>query len=121
MKRKASRNSPVCVVASIAARRPGPASSRFSVFRAGRFSSLVDPCRSVRKLQTVGMRCQLCPICSSLVHGGEVRKDDQFTIYAGTLDDPSTFHPTMAIFTRDRPAWVVLPAGLKTFEEMPPG
>jgi hypothetical protein len=62
-----------------------------------------------------------CPICSSLVHGGEVRKDDQFTIYAGTLDDPSTFHPTMAIFTRDRPAWVVLPAGLKTFEEMPPG
>jgi hypothetical protein len=53
-----------------------------------------------------------CPDCG---------KDDQFTIYAGTLDDPSTFHPTMAIFTRDRPAWAVLPAGLKTFEKMPPG
>ena len=42
-----------------------------------------------------------------------------FTIYAGTLDDPSTFHPTMAIFTRDRPEWVILPAGLRMFEAMP--
>jgi hypothetical protein len=62
-----------------------------------------------------------CPNCGSLVHGGDAGKDDQFTIYAGTLDDPSTFQPTMAIFTRDRPAWAVLPVGLKTFEEMPPG
>jgi hypothetical protein len=61
-----------------------------------------------------------CPHCGGLVHGGDIRKDDQFTIYAGTLDDPSTFQPTMAIFTRDRPEWAVLPAGLKTFEEMPP-
>jgi hypothetical protein len=53
------------------------------------------------------------------VHGGEVGKHDQFTIYAGTLDDPSLFCPTAAIFTRDRPAWAVIPAGLKTFEEMP--
>jgi hypothetical protein len=30
-----------------------------------------------------------CPRCGSLVHGGDIRKDDQFTIYAGTLDDPS--------------------------------
>jgi hypothetical protein len=60
-----------------------------------------------------------CSVCGSLVHGGEVEKHDQFTIYAGTLDDPSLFCPTAAIFTRDRPAWAVIPAGLKTFEEMP--
>jgi hypothetical protein len=60
-----------------------------------------------------------CPVCGSLVHGGDVEKHDQFTIYAGTLDDPTLFHPTAAIFTRDRPAWAVIPAGLTTFEEMP--
>jgi hypothetical protein len=60
-----------------------------------------------------------CPKCGSLVHGGEIGKHDQFTIYAGTLDDPSMFHPTIAIFTRDHPQWATIPAGLKTYEEMP--
>jgi hypothetical protein len=58
-------------------------------------------------------------VCGSLVHGGEVGKDKQFTIYAGTLDDPSLFRPTMAIFTRDRPMWAMIPADLTTFETMP--
>ena len=39
--------------------------------------------------------------------------------YAGSLDDPSAFRPTMAIFTRDLPAWVLLPPGLKMFETLP--
>src|SRR5271155_1859949 len=39
-----------------------------------------------------------CLVCGSLVYGGEVGKDDQFTIYAGSLDDPSLFRPTIAIF-----------------------
>jgi hypothetical protein len=60
-----------------------------------------------------------CPRCGSLVFGGEVGTDDQHTIYAGSLDDPSSFHPRMAIFTRDRPAWVVIPPGLETFDTMP--
>jgi hypothetical protein len=60
-----------------------------------------------------------CPICGSLVFGGDVGKDDSHTIYAGSLDDPSAFRPTVAIFTRDRPAWAVIPPGLKTFETMP--
>jgi hypothetical protein len=41
------------------------------------------------------------------------------TIYAGSLDDPARFHPTIAIFARDRPAWVPLPPGLTVFETMP--
>ena len=44
-----------------------------------------------------------CPICSSLVFGGEIGKTDSFTIYAGSLDDPSLFSPTIAIFARGRP------------------
>ena len=60
-----------------------------------------------------------CAVCGSLVFGGVVGEDDSHTIYAGSLDDPSAFHPTIAIFTRDRPAWAALPAGLTTFETMP--
>jgi hypothetical protein len=62
-----------------------------------------------------------CSLCGGLVFGGEVGKDDSHTIYAGSLDNPSLFKPTMAIFNRDRPAWVLLPDGLIVFETMPPG
>lgn len=51
--------------------------------------------------------------------GGVIGKDSAHSIYAGSLDDPSLFHPTMAIFNRDRPEWVILPPGLKVFETMP--
>ncbi|MDB5402484.1 MAG: hypothetical protein QOD93_3797 [Acetobacteraceae bacterium] len=60
-----------------------------------------------------------CPICGGLVFGGEVGKDKSFTIYAGSLDDPSSFRPTVAIFTRDRPAWAVIPPDLKIFDRAP--
>ncbi len=60
-----------------------------------------------------------CPVCGSLVFGGTIGTDQAHTIYAGTLDDPSAFHPTIAIFARDRPAWALIPPGLKVFEAMP--
>jgi hypothetical protein len=62
-----------------------------------------------------------CPVCGSLVHGGVVGKDDSYTIYAGTLDDPALFHPKIAIFTRNRPPWAVIPPDLRVFETTPPG
>lgn len=60
-----------------------------------------------------------CAVCGGLVFGGEAGKDESHTIYAGSLDDPSLFRPTLAIFARDRPAWVALPPGLELFETMP--
>jgi len=60
-----------------------------------------------------------CPHCGSLVFGGRVGIDDQHTIYAGSLDDPGIFRPRIAIFNRDRPAWVTLPQGLAVFETIP--
>jgi len=60
-----------------------------------------------------------CAACGSLVFGGIVGVDTSHTIYAGSLDDPGIFKPTMAIFTRDRPDWVILPQGLQLFETMP--
>ncbi len=60
-----------------------------------------------------------CPECGGLVFGGLAGKDQSHTIYAGSLDDPSLFHPLIAIFSSDRPDWVVLPPGLVLFETMP--
>jgi hypothetical protein len=61
-----------------------------------------------------------CPTCGSLVFGGVPGESDSHTLYAGSLDDPSGFQPTMAIFNRDRPSWAPLLPGLTVFETMPP-
>ena len=60
-----------------------------------------------------------CPDCGGLVFGGIHGVHDSHTIYAGSLDDPSQFRPTLAIFVRDKPDWVAMPEGLTVFETMP--
>jgi hypothetical protein len=60
-----------------------------------------------------------CAACGGLVFGGIVGEDEDHTIYAGSLDDPSRFAPAVAIFTRDLPEWLPLPQGLRRFESMP--
>ncbi len=60
-----------------------------------------------------------CRLCGSLVFGGEVGKSMSFTIYAGSLDDPSLFHPTVAIFVRGHPNWATIPPNLQTFDRRP--
>jgi hypothetical protein len=62
-----------------------------------------------------------CPICASLVFGGVIGESQSFTIYAGSLDESSFFRPTIAIFARSRPAWAVMPPGLKVFDALPSG
>ena len=62
-----------------------------------------------------------CPTCGGLVFGGTAGVDASHTIYAGSLDDATRFVPKIAIFTRDRPDWAVLPAGLAAFATMPGG
>jgi hypothetical protein len=54
-----------------------------------------------------------------LVFGGEPGKDDSHTIYAGSLDDPALFRPTLVLFDRDRPDWAPLPPGLAVFHTLP--
>ena len=60
-----------------------------------------------------------CAACGSLVYGGVVGRVDSHTIYAGSLDDPSRFKPTMAIFAREKAPWVVVPEGVALFDRMP--
>ncbi|MGA0600182.1 GFA family protein [Caulobacter sp. KR2-114] len=63
----------------------------------------------------------ICPTCGSLVFGGRYGVDDSHTIYAGSLDRPERFKPTMALFNARRPAWATLPEGVTVFDTMPTG
>ena len=72
--------------------------------------------KSARGTDTVR---NFCPICGSLVFGGVIGKSDTFTIYAGSLDDPSLFEPKIAIFAHTRPPWAVIPEGLKVYDRLP--
>jgi len=60
-----------------------------------------------------------CPECGGLVFGGEIGNPRGHTVYAGSLDDPARFKPTMAIFLSQKADWVALPEGLTLFERMP--
>jgi len=60
-----------------------------------------------------------CAICGSLVFGGLVGMASEHTIYGGSLDQPALFRPTIAIFTRDKPDWVLVPPGLEEFDTLP--
>jgi hypothetical protein len=57
-----------------------------------------------------------CPECGGLVFGGVVGQSESFTIYAGSLDDPSRFHPTVAVFTQGRPDWAMILDGMTVYE-----
>ena len=60
-----------------------------------------------------------CARCGSLVFGGVPGTSESFTIYAGSLDDPSSFHPRIALFVRDRPAWAEVRPDLREYQTMP--
>ncbi len=83
-----------------------------------RFTGEVRQYRSPSARGTVSVR-NFCAFCNSLVYGGERDISESFTVYAGALDDPSLFHPAIAIFTRGRPEWAALPEGMTCFEGAP--
>ncbi len=60
-----------------------------------------------------------CPVCGGLVFGGVIGESSDHTIYAGSLDDPSWFAPTMAIFAAQRPDWALIPPGFTVFDGLP--
>jgi hypothetical protein len=60
-----------------------------------------------------------CSSCGSLIFGGVIGSGTGFTLYAGSLDQPSLFKPSVAIFTRGRPDWAIIPPGLNVFETLP--
>lgn len=61
-----------------------------------------------------------CAECGSLLFGTPEVAPDIVTLYVGSLDAPAAFQPTLAIFTRSRPAWARLSAALAEYEGAPP-
>lgn len=60
-----------------------------------------------------------CPACGGLVFGGERGISDSYTVYAGSLDEPADFQPTVAIFTDGRPAWALVPPNCTVYPRSP--
>ena len=60
-----------------------------------------------------------CPTCHAIVYGTAEVMPGLTNVYAGSLDDTARFKPTMAIFTRSRPAWDDSSRGLECYETVP--
>ena len=60
-----------------------------------------------------------CPTCHSIVYGTAEVMPGLINLYAGSLDDPTQFKPTMAIFVSERPPWDDVSRGLQCFETVP--
>ncbi|WVT72799.1 GFA family protein [Sinorhizobium chiapasense] len=60
-----------------------------------------------------------CETCGSQLFGSGPPGDPRLSIYAGTLDDPSVFQPTDAIFTRSRHEWDRSALSLEECEALP--
>jgi hypothetical protein len=60
-----------------------------------------------------------CPTCGSLLFGIADVAPDSVSIYVGSLDDPSVFHPDTVIFTRSRHTWDASAQILHEFAAMP--
>jgi len=86
--------------------------------RALRFTGEVMQFRSKAASGREAVR-NFCARCHSLVFGGDIGASDWHTIYAGSLDEPSLFAPSLAIFGQGKPDWAVVPAGVAVFPGMP--
>ncbi|WP_437590192.1 GFA family protein [Sorangium sp. So ce1000] len=60
-----------------------------------------------------------CSECGCLLFGTPESAPEMVTIYAGSLDDPTSFSPTDALFTSQRPSWAKLAAQLVEHAALP--
>jgi hypothetical protein len=61
-----------------------------------------------------------CPTCGSLLFAMAEVAPQAISIYAGSLDEPSIFHPDTILFRRERHHWDITAGALSEFETMPP-
>ncbi|KCX21615.1 glutathione-dependent formaldehyde-activating enzyme family protein, partial [Acinetobacter baumannii 18689] len=59
-----------------------------------------------------------CPTCGSQLFGLPELVPEMISIRAGTLDDPSLYHPKAEVFVSQTYAWDMLNPNLKHFEKM---
>lgn len=60
-----------------------------------------------------------CAACGSLLFGGDLNTGASLTIYAGSLDNPELFEPSVGIFECERAKWVLVPNDIVPFRALP--
>ena len=78
----------------------------------------------LQEVKGMSVRCEekvitRCTSCGSLLFGGRWSLEDDYNIYAGSMDDSNNFEPKIAIFVKDRPKWAEVRKELKEFDIMP--
>jgi hypothetical protein len=61
-----------------------------------------------------------CADCGSRITGAEFETGDSVGITAGSLDDPSWFHPQMDVFVSDAQPWDQMDLPIPKFQQYPP-
>lgn len=61
-----------------------------------------------------------CPHCGSSLFGRTAAMPDLTAIRAGSLDDPSSYHPQVDIYTSRAAPWDFMDPQIPRFPEMPP-
>jgi hypothetical protein len=62
-----------------------------------------------------------CSNCGAPISTLLAGMPDMVAVKAGSLDDPSRFHPTMSIYMSSAPPWAPVAAELTKFPKMPTG
>lgn len=60
-----------------------------------------------------------CAKCQSIVCGRAEVMPGRVNLYAGSLDEPARFKPTLAIFVRSRPPWDQSSRDLACYDTLP--
>jgi hypothetical protein len=66
------------------------------------------------------MRRRFCPQCGTHLFSHSSGRPQFVVVRVGTLDEPSSVHPTTNIWTRSAPAWACLDTQLDAFATQPP-
>jgi hypothetical protein len=61
-----------------------------------------------------------CPNCGSPTTVTSERRPDVLGLQAGSLDDPSTYQPTIDVFTSSSQPWDKIDAKLQEYSQSPP-
>jgi hypothetical protein len=66
------------------------------------------------------MRRRFCPQCGTHLFSHSSGRPQFVVVRVGTLDDPSSVHPTTNIWTGSAPTWACLDPRIEAFERQPP-
>ncbi len=65
------------------------------------------------------VRCAFCPGCGTRIYHEPAAMAASLNVKPGTLDDTSWLEPVVHAWTRSKQPWVVIPEGVRCFDEQP--